>query len=547
MKPEFAKTTMNSLLRFIFRRCLFVAIFATTTLANAADIVRVACVGDSITAGVGVRDRKANVWPARLARWLGTGYDVRNFGVSGATMLTLADFPYIKQWAYPNALAFQADIVIIDLGTNDSKHPDADNPNAVNNWQYSTNYVADYEAMLAAFRKANPAVKFFVCFPTPDFPGRWGINDRTIREQMIPMVRTVAKDSDAKIIDLYAALSGKAEVFPDTVHPNDDGAKLIAAEVYRALRGHEPPEIPDAAALLLVNRRVLWLGDSITQDGKYVSFVEYYLEKKFPAQDFDFVSIGLSSETVSGLSEKTHPFPRPCLFARLQRALDAVKPATVVACYGMNDGIYHPQSKERMRAFQGGIDHLSGVVQSAEAQLILLTPPPFDPLPVKNVLPETAPDFSYQNPFTNYDSVLNAYSAWEMGPSVNDGGVVVDLHSALENFLATQRGKNPQFSFGKDGVHPSPLGHLLMAQTILRAIGVEVGGGDLEAELQKIEADPLFQLIREQREKRSAGWLDYVGYTRDKTVKTDSVVETENAVSALQAKIDKARRRTSPQ
>jgi lysophospholipase L1-like esterase len=547
MKPEFAKTIMNSLGRFIIRSCLIVAMVANTASVNAADVVRVACVGDSITAGMGVRDPKANTWPTRLARWLGTGYDVRNFAISGTTMLTLGDFPYVKQWLYPGALAFQADIVIIDLGANDSKHPDSNNVNAVNNWQYSTNYVADYEAMIAAFRKTNPAVKFFVCFPTPDFPGRWGINDRTIREEMIPMIRTVAKDSDAKIIDLYTALSGKPGVFPDTVHPNDDGAKLIAAEVYRALTGHEPPDLLDATALLLMNRRVLWLGDSITQDGKYVSFVEYYLEKKFPAQNFDFVSIGLNSETVSGQSEKTHPFPRPCVLDRLQRALDVVKPATVVACYGMNDGIYHPQSNERMRAFQDGIVHLSSVVRSVEAQLILLTPPPFDPLPVKTALPETAPDFSYQNPFTNYDSVLNDYSAWEMGPSVNDACVVANLHSALDSFLATQREKNLQFSFSKDGIHPSPLGHLLMAQTILRAFGVEVGGGDLEAELQKIEADPLFKLIQKQREKRSAGWLDYVGYTREKTVKTNSISETENTVAALQTKIDEARRRPSPQ
>jgi acyl-CoA thioesterase I len=230
---------MNSISRLIIRSCFIISIIAITASANAADIVRVACVGDSITAGMGVQD-KANTWPARLGRWLGAGYDVRNFGVSATTMLKDADFPYIKQWAYPQALAFQADIVIIDLGANDSKHPDNDNPKAVNNWQYSTNYVADYEAMIAAFRKANPAAKFYVCFPTPDFPGRWGINDRTIREEMIPMVRTVAKDTDAKIIDLYAALSGKGALFPDTVHPNDDGAKLIAAAVYHALTGHEP-------------------------------------------------------------------------------------------------------------------------------------------------------------------------------------------------------------------------------------------------------------------------------------------------------------------
>ncbi len=129
---------------------------------------------------------------------------------------------------------------------------------------------------------------------------------------------------------------------------------------------------PKSAVRLLMNRRVMGLGDSITQDGKYVSFVEYYLNQKFPGEHFDFISIGLGSETVSGLSEKTHPFPRPCVFERLERALEAVKPATVVACYGMNDGIYHPESKERVEAFQNGIHRLSAAVQSAGSMVRIL-------------------------------------------------------------------------------------------------------------------------------------------------------------------------------
>jgi hypothetical protein len=109
----------------------------------------------------------------------------------------------------------------------------------------------------------------------------------------------------------------------------------------------------------LAGKRVLWLGDSITQAGGYVTFVQYYLNKKYPAEKFDFVSVGLSSETASGLSERTHPFPRPCVFERLQRALGAVKPQVVVACYGMNDGIYHPQSDFRLPCDWGSGDSVN--------------------------------------------------------------------------------------------------------------------------------------------------------------------------------------------
>jgi len=514
----------------------------------AEGVIRVACVGDSITFGAGIRDYPTGTYPAQLGSWLGTNYDVRNFGVSGTTVVQPSDLPYVNQPAYGAALGFKPDVVVINFGANDSKHPgdgSLDAANAVNNWQYHTNFVGDYEAMIAAFRSANPKTQIYVCYPTPDFPGRWGINDRTIREELIPLIRTVAKDTGATVIDLYAALGGKADLFPDTVHPNEAGAKLMAATVYRALTGHDVPAAANPALRLLADQRVLWLGDSITFDGKYVSFVEYYLNKKFPDANFDFISIGLASETVSGLSEKSHPFPRPCVFERLTRALDAVQPATVIACYGMNDGIYHPQSPERMQAFEAGVQRLSREVRNHGAQLLLLTPPPFDPVPVKNLLPATAPDFSYAMAYSNYDSVLTDYSTWEKSLPPSAASVVVDLHSALGNYLKQQRQSDPAYHFSADGIHPSALGHLLMAQTILRGLGVDAGTGDLAADLKQIEADPLYQLIRGYRESRSAGWLDYVGYTRDQTVKTDSITQTEQSAAALQSTINQVRR-TAP-
>jgi lysophospholipase L1-like esterase len=205
---------------------------------------RVACVGDSITYGYGLQ----RTYPAQLGNWLGTNYDVRNFGVSATTLLHHGDYPYIERPAYTNALDFKADLVIINFGANDSKHPNdgsLDATNAVNNWQHKGDFIADYKAMIAAFRQANPAAKIFICYPTPDFPGRWGINEKTIREEMIPMIRAVADETGVSAIDLHSALAGKADLFPDTVHPNDEGAKLMAAETYRHLTGKSPPEDKD--------------------------------------------------------------------------------------------------------------------------------------------------------------------------------------------------------------------------------------------------------------------------------------------------------------
>jgi lysophospholipase L1-like esterase len=210
--------------------------------ADAGKIIRVACVGDSITFGAEIKDRQHDSYPAVLGRLLGTGWDVRNFGVSATTLLHDGDYPYVQRQAYTNALAFAPDIVVIMLGTNDSKHPgdgSLEANNAVNNWQHKADYVPDYEALIAEFRRTNPSLKVYVCLPTPCFPGRWGINDKTIHDEIIPMVRQVAKDSNANIIDLNSALAGKGNLFPDTVHPNGDGAKLMATVVYHALTGKD--------------------------------------------------------------------------------------------------------------------------------------------------------------------------------------------------------------------------------------------------------------------------------------------------------------------
>ncbi|HEX3435797.1 MAG TPA: SGNH/GDSL hydrolase family protein [Pseudacidobacterium sp.] len=295
------------------------------------------------------------------------------------------------------------------------------------------------------------------------------------------------------------------------------------------------------AQTTLANKRVLWLGDSITQAGDYVTFVEYYLEKHYPRDHFDIVSIGLASETASCLSEKSHPFPRPCVHERLQRALALVKPQIVVACYGMNDGIYHPQSPERMQAFEQGIDKLIAAVHAAGAQMILLTPPPFDRLPLKQLASKDAPDFGFRTPYEGYDSVLTDYARWEMTLPPGEA-TVIDLHSPIDAYLAERRKNEPEFTFAnKDGIHPNALGHLLMAETVLKGLGSPIISRDLDAELARVQADPLYALIKEQREARSAGWLKFVGYTRGETVKASSVDDVEEANRQVQSKIDALR------
>lgn len=153
---------------------------------------------------------------------LGKNTTVRNFGVSGATLLKKGDKPYWNQPKYKAALEFKPDVVIIKLGTNDSKPV---------NWKHKADYVPDYIQLIESFQKLESKPTVWICYPVPAYPGRWGITDKVMKEQVIPLVDEVAKQANVEIINLYSALSDKKEMFPDTVHPNAAGAKVMAETI----------------------------------------------------------------------------------------------------------------------------------------------------------------------------------------------------------------------------------------------------------------------------------------------------------------------------
>jgi lysophospholipase L1-like esterase len=272
----------------------------------------------------------------------------------------------------------------------------------------------------------------------------------------------------------------------------------------------------------LAGKRVVFLGDSNTQAGGYVNFTTYYLEKLHPKKDFDIIGLGLASETLSGLSEDGHAggkFPRPCVFERLGRALEKAKPVVVFACYGMNDGIYLPLDIDRFAAFQKGITKLIDQCQKGGVKRIyLITPPIYDFAPKKDEF--------------NYDTVLAEYAKWEMGLKI-DGVTVVDLHTAM------RQARNARaMPFSKDKVHFGDDGHLLVAQTLLAAIGAKAP----DESLAMIKADPMFKLVEQKRAQRSAAWMKHIGYTREKTVAPGPLGTVEVDAAKLQERIDTLRR-----
>ena len=308
---------------------------------------------------------------------------------------------------------------------------------------------------------------------------------------------------------------------------------LIIALSHAACMKAAPADAPPFA-----RQRILFLGNSITQNGTYISFFEYYLQKAYPEESFDIVGVGLGSETVSGLTENDHPFPRPCILERVDAALTKVNPDLVVVCYGMNDGIYHPPADERLSAFQKGMERLVDKIRATGADIILQTPPPFDTLPIADkTVGLEASGFSYSQPFAGYDGVLRQYSDWLQG-RFSDSFPVVDLHRGINAFLAERRKAQPDFTLAPDGIHPSETGHLLMATLLLNVYDLGPSKPPVE-EWKEVGQDPLFRLINIKRRITSEAWLPYVGYVRGDTVRTADLGNLQKELEALQPEIRK--------
>lgn len=220
------------------KRTILLCLLLTTTLtvaarrtADTSATLRVACVGNSITYGIGVENRETNCYPAVLERLLGPGYEVRNFGHSGATLLNKGHNPYTRTPEYTAALAYRPDIVVIHLGINDTDP---------RNWpHYRDEFIPDYAALIARFREANPAVRVYVCRMTPiaHRHPRFKAGTRDWHQQIQEAIEIVAQSQHTGLIDLESVLKPRPELIPDAVHPNAEGAQLIAERVYSAITG----------------------------------------------------------------------------------------------------------------------------------------------------------------------------------------------------------------------------------------------------------------------------------------------------------------------
>lgn len=191
---------------------------ARGTIPTRGSLIRVACVGDSITDGSG--------YPETLQRMLGTDYYVGNFGVSGSTVLLISDRPYVNQTEHQRSKAFQPSIVIIMLGTNDAQ---------TNIHHSNGNFSTDYKKLISEYQALASNPEIWLVTPPPILENELDLKDLHLDQEIIPQIQQVANELDLPTIDVNTALTASTTYFFDGVHPNNEGAMCIATTICQAI------------------------------------------------------------------------------------------------------------------------------------------------------------------------------------------------------------------------------------------------------------------------------------------------------------------------
>jgi lysophospholipase L1-like esterase len=215
-------------------------------------------------------------------------------------------------------------------------------------------------------------------------------------------------------------------------------------------------------SLLTDNQRIAFIGDSITFQGGYVKNLQLELAKK---GDFEVFNFGKSSETLSGLSEADHPFPRPVLFERLDNILSTTRPDITFLYYGINDGIYSPFDQKRFDAYKSGLDKAIKIIHESGSQLVLLTPSPY--VGDNKVSNEGLPldKYSYQNPYCHYnEEVISIYAEYILQLEDKRLSKIIDIYHPLL--------KNKATAFNSDPIHPNTIGHKIISDTIQQELNI---------------------------------------------------------------------------
>jgi lysophospholipase L1-like esterase len=276
-------------------------------------------------------------------------------------------------------------------------------------------------------------------------------------------------------------------------------ALFFAAYAPAVLGAEVPAPLRDA-------RRMVFLGDSITQAGDYVTDVDCWLVSQ--GINVEVLNLGLASETASDLTETentdhktTFGFARPALSERLDRVLAEAKPDVIIACYGMNDGGSLPADEWGTKRFAAAITHLrEAALKAGVRHVVLCTPPTHD----------AKGDASQRTT----DENLARYSEWLLSKKA-EGWDVVDIHGPMRKALDGGRAKDPAFALAADGVHPGREGHWIMASAILtQCMGAKLDGVSASEQLFKSHGNEIRDLVQQRMAALFAAWMGKIGHTR---------------------------------
>ena len=189
---------------------------------------RIACVGDSITWGFTIVNRRKYSYPSRLQQRLGAEYEVRNFGHNDASARFDADTPYVKKHVYQESLAWNPDVVLLMLGSNDTKK---------RNWDPEI-FRRDYKRIVESYLKLPSEPKVILIAPIQIFQPMHipvlGLYTETMENGVRPAIREIAAEMGLELVDLVNLFTD-SKYMMDGVHPQREGARMLEEAIYSGI------------------------------------------------------------------------------------------------------------------------------------------------------------------------------------------------------------------------------------------------------------------------------------------------------------------------
>lgn len=224
-----------------------------------SDIIKVGCVGDSNTYGAEATDRSKYAWPVQIRDMLGVKYETRNFGVNGALMMNHLNDAWKNKTAYSDNKAYDPDIIVIALGTNDSK----------DGYWDAVKFKNSYIDLINEFKSYSAEPDIYMAIPIKAYSSTWSINDQTIREQVIPAMKEISKEKGLPLIDLYSVTNNIANLMAsDGIHPRDEGLRIMARKIADIMQLKKPVIETNNSTTTTTYAEYYWYKDSTLINGE---------------------------------------------------------------------------------------------------------------------------------------------------------------------------------------------------------------------------------------------------------------------------------------